>query len=141
MRTLATYDATLYETTDPYMYDSTYYTQTAPDPVSGFVGLAIFVLMIVSMWKVFTKAGKPGWAAIVPFYNIWVLLEVAGRPGWWLILMFIPLVNLVILVILSLDVAKKFGKSGVFGFFGLFLFGFVGYPILAFSDAKYNKAA
>lgn len=139
------YEPTLYDSsTDYYVdstaYDSLYATPTY-DPMTSFIALALGVLVIVSLWKVFTKAGKPGWAAIVPFYNIWVLLEVAGRPGWWLILYFIPLVNIVIAIIVALDVAKAFGKSGAFGFFGLFLFGFVGYPMLAFGNAKYTKPA
>ena len=94
------------------------------------------VLMIVAMWKVFTKAGRSGWEAIIPFYNIYVLCKIAGA-GWWLVLFLIPLVNIVISIIVALDVAKSFGKSGVFGFFGLWLFGIVGYPILAFGDARY----
>lgn len=139
------FEPTLYDTSSGYYVDTsaydTFYSVPTYNPMTSFIWLAVAVLMVVSLWKVFTKAGKPGWAAIVPFYNIWVLLEVAGRPGWWLILYLIPLVNIVIAIIVSLDVAKAFGKSGAFGFFGLFLFGFVGYPILAFSNAKYKKPA
>ncbi|MEU4801837.1 DUF5684 domain-containing protein [Actinosynnema sp. NPDC023587] len=105
------------------------------------ISLVIAVLMIAAMWKVFAKAGQPGWAAIIPIYNIYVLLKVAGRPGWWLILFIIPVVNLVMSVILALDVAKAFGKSGVFGFFGLWLFGIVGYPVLGFGSARYQGPA
>ncbi len=105
--------------------------------VGGIIYLALIVLMIVAMWKVFTKAGRSGWEAIIPFYNIYVLCKIAGRPGWWLVLFLIPLVNIVISIIVALDVAKSFGKSGVFGFFGLWLFGIIGYPILAFGDARY----
>jgi hypothetical protein len=108
--------------------------------IGVIVGAAFAVLVIAAMWKVFTKAGQPGWAAIIPFYNIYVLLKVAGRPGWWLILYIIPLVNLIISIIVSLDVAKAFGKGGAFGFFGLFLFGFIGYPILGFGSAQYQGA-
>ncbi|WP_409186542.1 DUF5684 domain-containing protein [Amycolatopsis sp. VS8301801F10] len=104
----------------------------------GGAGLVVAVLTIIAMWKVFAKAGRPGWAAIIPFYNVYTLLKVAGRPGWWLVLFFIPVVNLVIAIIVSLDVAKAFGKSGVFGFFGLFLFSFIGYLILAFGQARYT---
>ena len=62
-------------------------------------------------WKVFTKAGQPGWAILIPFYNTYVLLKIVGRPGWWLVLMFIPLVNIVIAIIVAIDLAKSFGKS------------------------------
>ncbi|WP_433265212.1 DUF5684 domain-containing protein [Actinosynnema sp. CS-041913] len=105
------------------------------------ISLAIAVLMIAAMWKVFAKAGQPGWAAIIPFYNIYVLLKVAGRPGWWLILFIIPIVNIIMSIIVSLDVAKSFGKSGAFGFFGLWLFGIIGYPVLGFGDARYQGPA
>ncbi len=99
--------------------------------------LAIIVLIVASFWKVFTKAGQPGWAAIVPIYNMYILCKVAGRPGWWLILMFIPLVNFVITAIVSIDVAKSFGKGTGFGV-GLWLLGIIFYPILAFGSAQYQ---
>jgi hypothetical protein len=105
---------------------------------AGFlVELLVLVLYVVSMWKVFVKAGKPGWAAIIPIYNIIVLLEVAERPLWWIILFFIPIANLVVLIIVSLDVARVFGKGTGFGI-GLWLLGFIFYPILAFGDARYG---
>ena len=108
----------------------------------SFIPSIIFaVLVIAGMWAAFSKAGQPGWAALIPFYNIYVWLKVAGRPGWWLILLLIPIVNFVISIIVSLDVAKSFGKSGVFGFFGLWLFGFIGYPMLGFGSAQYRGPA
>lgn len=139
-------DAELYRanTSDPYYTTTSYdvYTSTPVyNPMMFWLWLAVAVVMVVSLWKIFDKAGKPGWAAIVPFYNVWVLLETVGRPGWWIILYLIPLVNIVISIIVAFDLAKVFGKGGAFGFFGLFLFPIVGYPILAFSDAKYKKPA
>ena len=98
--------------------------------------LAIIILAVAGMWKTFQKAGQPGWAAIVPFYNIYVLTQIVGRPWWWLLLCLIPCVNIVIIVILSLDMAKSFGKSAGFGV-GLALLGFVFYPLLGFGDAQY----
>ena len=98
--------------------------------------LAFFVLMIASMWVVFTKAGKPGWASIVPIYNIIVMLEIVGRPLWWIILMLIPLVNVVIGIILMIDMAKAYGKGLGFAV-GLILLPFIFFLILAFGDAKY----
>jgi hypothetical protein len=106
--------------------------------VGVLVGLVVVVFLIAAMWKVFTKAGKPGWAAIIPIYNIYVLLKIAGRPGWWLILYIVPLVNVVISIIVSIDVAKAFGKGGAFGFFLLWLLGIIGYPILGFGGATYR---
>ena len=62
-----------------------------------------------------TKAGKPGWGAIIPFYNIYLIVKVAGRPGWWLILYFIPIVNIIIWLIVCIDVARNFGHGAGFG--------------------------
>jgi hypothetical protein len=100
----------------------------------------VLLVIVAAMWKVFTKAGKPGWAAIVPIYNIWVLLEIVGRPGWWLVLMLIPFVNFIVLIILSIDVAKSFGKGTGFGL-GLAFVSLIFYPILGFGDAKYQGPA
>jgi len=97
----------------------------------------IIVLMIASLWKVFVKAGQPGWAAIIPIYNAYVLCEVAGKPGWWVILCFIPVVNIIIAAMVSIGVAENFGKSAGFGI-GLWLLGIIFYPMLAFSDAQYQ---
>ncbi len=98
--------------------------------------IVLIVLMIASMWKVFTKAGKPGWASIIPFYNIIVLLEIVGRPWWWLLLMFVPFLNFVIAIIVYIDLAKSFGKGVGFAI-GLLLLPFIFFPILAFGSAEY----
>lgn len=99
--------------------------------------LAIIAFSIVVMWKIFTKAGRAGWESLVPIYNIYVNLLIVGRPGWWLLLFFIPFVNIVIALLLAIDLAKSFGKSTTFGVIALFLFSLVGYAILAFGSAKY----
>jgi hypothetical protein len=106
----------------------------------GLIGLVIGLVIIIAMWKVFTKAGQPGWAAIIPIYNIYVLCKVAGRPGWWLLLLLIPFVNFIILIILSIDIAKNFGKGVGFGL-GLAILGFIFWPILGFGSAQYQGAA
>jgi hypothetical protein len=98
---------------------------------------ALMILVIAGCWKTFEKAGKPGWAAIVPIYNVVVLLDIAGKPTWWLILMLIPLVNIVVALIVSIAVAQAFGKSAAFGI-GLALLGVIFYPILGFGDAEYQ---
>ncbi|MEI7730561.1 MAG: DUF5684 domain-containing protein [Verrucomicrobiota bacterium] len=99
--------------------------------------LAIAIVIIAGFWKVFTKAGKPGWAVLVPIYNVIVLVEIAGKPLWWFILFFIPFINLVAVILVGLAVAKQFGKSEAFGI-GLALLGGIFYPILGFSDATYQ---
>ena len=72
-----------------------------------FLGLLLGIFVLVALWKVYVKAGKPGWAAIIPIYNILVLLEIVGKPWWWLLLMFIPFVNIVIMVIVYIELAKS----------------------------------
>jgi hypothetical protein len=98
--------------------------------------LAIIILMIVSQWKIYKKAGQPGWASIIPFYNLYILLKIVGKPGWWLILFFIPVVNFVIAIWLTNLLAKSFGKDVGYTL-GLIFLPIFFYPILAFGDAKY----
>jgi hypothetical protein len=101
------------------------------------VVLAILILMIAAVWKVFTKAGQPGWAVLIPIYNAIVWLRVCGKPGWWFILLLIPVVNFIITLLASLGMAKNFGKSAAFGI-GLWLLGPIFLLILAFGNAKYQ---
>jgi hypothetical protein len=103
---------------------------------SALIGLAVVLLVFVSLWKIFEKAGKPGWAGIVPIYNIIVLLEIVGRPVWWFVLMLLPCVGFVVGILLCIDLAKAFGKSPAYGV-GLALLGFIFFPMLAFGDARY----
>ncbi len=122
------------------------YQEEAPSgAAAGAVGLvfmlvwlAIVVFLIASMWKVFTKAGQPGWAAIVPIYNVIVLLQIAGKPVWWIILCFIPFVNFIVLILVGIGVANNFGKGTGFGI-GLGLLSPIFYPILAFGEARYRR--
>ncbi len=106
----------------------------------GFIGwlfyIAVIVFAIVVQWKIFTKAGQPGWASIIPIYNIIVLLEIVGKPWWYLLLMLIPFVNIVILIMVMIALAKVFGKDGGFAV-GLILLSIIFMAILAFGDAKY----
>ena len=108
------------------------------------VYIAIIVLEIAALWKVFVKAGQPGWAAIVPIYNLYVLLKVIGRPAWWLLLfvvgVIVPFVGwillLVIGIVIAIDLAKSFAKSSGFAV-GLFLLNFIFIPILGFGESQY----
>ena len=98
--------------------------------------LAVVVFMIAALWKIFEKAGQPGWAAIVPIYNCYVLLKIVGKPGWWLLLFLIPIVNYVFIIWTYNMLSKSFGKEEGFTV-GLVLLGIVFFPILGFGDAKY----
>ncbi len=103
----------------------------------SIIQLAIIILVIVGMWKVFIKAGKPGWASIIPIYNIYVLLQIVDKPWWWLILMLIPIANIVIWILVSLALSQKFAQGTGFAI-GLILLPFIFVPILGFGDAKYT---
>jgi uncharacterized membrane protein len=115
-------------------------SQQEPSAIGLLIALAILVFLIASVWRVFTKAGKAGWLVLIPFVNVYVLMKIAGRPGWWLILFLIPLVNLIISILVSLDLAKSFGKGAGFGL-GLAFLGPIFYPILGFGSARYNGPA
>ena len=100
----------------------------------GSIILGIFLL--VAQWMVYEKAGKPGWACIIPIYNVIVLLQIVGKPLWWLLLMLIPGVNIVMAIIVYHNLSLSFGKTAGFTV-GLVLLPFVFFPILAFGEAKY----
>jgi hypothetical protein len=98
--------------------------------------IALIIFLIASIWKVFVKAGQPGWGAIIPIYNIYLLCKIAGRPGWWVILYIVPIVNIFVGLVVSLDVAKSFAKGTGFGI-GLWILSFIFFPILGFGPAQY----
>jgi hypothetical protein len=100
----------------------------------------LYLVFCVPMMKIFTKAGKPGWAAFVPIYNIIVLLEIIGKPVWWIVLFFIPIVSFVMWIISSIALAERFGKGAGFGI-GVALLWFVFLYILAFGDSEYSPPA
>src|ERR1700733_9460840 len=120
-------------------YDSSASSAAAVAVIFGALLIPILimaVIMIISHWKIYEKAGKPGWAAIVPIYNIIVLLEIVGKPVWWIILFLIPCVNFIFLVWTVNLLSKSFGQSEGFTV-GLLLLGIVFYPILAFGNYQY----
>jgi len=98
--------------------------------------VSLVALTITGYWKAFTKAGQPGWAILIPFYNIYILLKIANRPGWWLLLYLIPFVSIFISCIIMLEIARRFGKGVWFGL-GLWLLAFIFFPILGFGSAQY----
>ena len=101
------------------------------------VMLVVGFAMIASLWKVFEKAGEPGWASIVPIYNAVVLLKIAGKPAWWILLYMIPLVNMVVTIVVAAELSKRFGKGLGFAI-GLVLLPVVFYPILGFGASRYK---
>jgi hypothetical protein len=98
--------------------------------------LAVIGLLVASNWKIYVKAGKPGWAAIVPIYNLIVLLEIIRKPMIWILYMFIPIVNIIFLFKAYIELAKVFGKDSAWGI-GMALLPYIFLPMLAFGDAVY----
>ncbi len=109
--------------------------------VAMLVWIALMAVFIIAGWKVFVKAGQPGWAILVPFYNLYIMVRIAGKPGWWFLLMLIPIANIVVAAIVCMDFAKAFGQSAVFGIVFLFLLGGIGILILGFGSARYQGPA
>jgi hypothetical protein len=105
--------------------------------VGRLIQLAIMVLWLAGMWKVFEKAGKPGWAAIIPIYNIIVLLQIVGKPIWWIVLYIVIIGHFLV----AMELAERFGKSKGWGIALLGFFPFVGYPMIGFGDETYTAPA
>jgi hypothetical protein len=106
----------------------------------AIVGPLVAILVIAGLWRVFTKAGKPGWAALIPIYNFIVLLQIAGKPAWWFLLFLIPGVNFVILILVMIGVAKAFGKGTGFTL-GLLFLSPIFVPVLGFGNSRYVGTA
>lgn len=105
--------------------------------VLNIINLVVSIISLVAVWKVFKKAGRPGWGAIVPFYNLYLLLKIAGKPGWWLILFLIPFVNIYAAFSMCIGIAKAFNRSTMFGIFMLGFLQFIGFMILGFGKSTY----
>ena len=104
------------------------------------IQLAVALLVVAANWKVYSKAGKPGWACIIPIYNVVVLLEIVGRPTWWIVLALFPCTAPIVLIIIMLDLAKSFGKDNSFAA-GLILLSPIFLLILGFGSAQYQGPA
>ena len=123
------------------MYDVTTYGDTNATGIAALgTGYIIFcialIIGIVAMWKIFTKAGKPGWASIVPFYNLYVQFEIAEMNGWMFLLLLVPIANIIVTIVMYVKLAKAFGKSDAFAV-GLIFLTFIFELILAFGSSKY----
>ena len=109
--------------------------------LGSLIGLGIYLVvmlaMLAGMWQVFVKAGEPGWAILVPFYNMYVYLKITGKPAWWMVLFFIPLVGAIVSIIIIIELAGRFGKSTAYGL-GLIFLPFIFWPMLGLGDAQYQ---
>ncbi len=109
--------------------------------IFAVVSIVLYFFMAFVLSKIFHKANRKKSLAYVPVYNYWVLFEIAGLPGWLVLLLLIPVIGFFIAIVLAVNLAKKFNKSMVFTIFGLIIFNFVGYLMLAFGKAQYNTPA
>lgn len=126
----------MYDIESTVDYSSAIAASMAVVSVIMIIFFIIGVITIIANWKVFTKAGKPGWTSLIPFYNMYQLFEVAGMNGWMFLLLLIPFVNFIIIIMLNINLAKAFGKDTGFAI-GLILLNPIFMLILAFSDATY----
>jgi hypothetical protein len=113
---------------------------TVASPFSSMAGMAVFafftLLIVASMWRLFSKAGEAGWKCLVPFLGAFVYLRITGRPAWWFVLMIIPVINIIPAIVTCFDLARVFGKGPGFGF-GILMLGPIFIPVLAFGGARY----
>jgi len=101
-----------------------------------FYSIAWAFFLITAGWVLYVKAGQPGWAVLIPYYNIYVFLLIVGRPWWWLLLYLVPVVGMIVGIINVIDLARAFGKTPLFGI-GIAFLSPIFLPLLAFSDAEY----
>ncbi len=102
-------------------------------------GLVLVLVWVLSLWQVFTKAGYEGWKCIIPIYNTYILSKIGSQPTWVFILAIIPVTSIIGMLLISITVAKSFGKSALFGIIGLWLFSFFGYMYLGWGQSEYKK--
>jgi len=107
------------------------------ETLKAFLALGTLLLMMPALWLTFEKARQPGWAWLVPGYNLYALCRMAGRPGWWTVLLLVPGLNLVALCMLFHAIAKAFGFGPGMTLLMLFL-PFVAFPVLGFGRARYR---
>ena len=102
--------------------------------IVALIPLVVSLFFLVGMWKAFAKAGQPGWACIIPIYNIVCMLNMARKPVWWLVLLLIPIVGIVVLIMVNIEIAKGFGKGAGTGI--LMCLG-IGWLMIGYGDALY----
>ncbi len=103
----------------------------------SYINLILIIPALAGAWKVFEKAGRPGWEALVPIYNLYVLTVITGQPGWLVLLCLIPLINVVATGLLFWKLAERFALTWPFAI-GLLLLPFLFLPILGFGEYRYN---
>ncbi|MGO1538208.1 MAG: DUF5684 domain-containing protein [Leucobacter sp.] len=105
----------------------------------GIASFILYVVIVIALWRVFSKAGYPGILAIIPIVNAFFLVKIAGYSFWMTLLYLVPIVNIVFGIFVAIRLGERFGKGGVFSFFLLWLFAFIGYFIIGFGGATYTR--
>jgi hypothetical protein len=111
-------------------------TTTGSLSLASIIALVIVVFYVACEWIIFSKANQPGWAAIIPILNTVIFLHVIGRSGWWILIFFVPVVNIIFGLIFIHELSKAFGH-GIGFTLGLIFLSFIFIPILAFGGSKY----
>ena len=106
---------------------------------TGLIALVFYVLVVIGLWKVFTKAGYPGILAIIPIVNVVFLVKIAGMSGWLALLYLIPIVGFIFGIVVAIKLGERFGKGGLFSFFLLFVLQYIGYLIIGFGSSRYRQ--
>lgn len=121
------------------MTNVTYFYSLTPQATAfaSFLGAVVGILLIISMWLIFSKAGQAGWKSLIPLYNLYILFKITWGSGWLFLLGCIPIVNIVIYIITEYKLAKSFGK-GVGTTLGLIFFPYIFQLILGFGSAQYE---
>ena len=114
------------------------WTETCLSGTWAVIEIIVASLVIIGGWKMLAKANKPGWGIIIPFYNVYLLCKVAGRPGWWLILFFIPIVNIIVWLVVALNISENFGHGAGYGIL-LWLFPWLMFLVLGFGGDTYRN--
>ena len=139
MEELYTSDLSTYtgSSLDSSLLDSFSGINTTIFAIFGVIFLAVSILQIVAKWRIFSKAGEHGWAALIPFYNTYVLYKITWESGLFFILSYIPCLNMILTIMTNMKLAAVFGKGDGF-VLGLSLLGFIFYPVLAFDSSEYD---
>ncbi len=104
--------------------------------IVAVISVLVFLLILFATWRIFSKAGRPGWYALIPIFNVYVMLQIVKKPTWLTLLFFIPYVQLIPQIIISIELGKAFGKSSAFSAIFILILP-LGYFIIAFDDSKY----
>lgn len=108
-------------------------------PETGWISVIVYVLTVIALWRVFSKAGYPGILAIIPIVNLFILVKVAGYSAWMTLLYIIPIVNLIFGIFVAIRLGQRFGKGGAFSFFLLWLIPIIGYFVIGYGSAQYQR--